>query len=154
MINQLTDIRADQYGIRTKLEVSGQPVKFEIILEGRIKLSEAGTNDEIMGIATLTKKDMAASKLLAISDRWADASVHSRDVIDLAMLNSSKQDLNDAINKAKNAYGNAIETDLNKAIKQLKDRDGLLSHCMKAMEVSIPQALLWNNIRKLSKHIK
>ncbi len=150
-IKQLTDIRADQYGIRTKLEVSGQPIKFEIILEGRIELTTAGAKDEIMGIATLTKIDMATSKLLAISDRWADASVHSRDVIDLAMLNLSKQELLKAIEKAKKAYGMAIESDLSKAVKQLKERDGLLSHCIQAMDVSIPQALLWQNIRKLTK---
>ena len=32
-------VRADQYGIRTTLVVAGQPIKFEIVFEARIKLS-------------------------------------------------------------------------------------------------------------------
>ena len=149
IVTQLTEVRADQYGIRTKLEVSGQPIKFEIVLEGRIELSAAGTTDEVMGIATLTKIDMAASKLLALSDHWADASVYSRDVLDLAILNLSKPELETAIEKAQTAYGKAITIDLNKAISQLKDQDGLLDRCMKAMEITMPKALLWQSIRKL-----
>ena len=35
----LRDVRADMYGIRTFLRVDGQPVKFEVIFEGRIPLS-------------------------------------------------------------------------------------------------------------------
>ncbi len=36
--------------------------------------------------STLTRLDLAASALLASSDRWADDAVHSRDLIDLAMM--------------------------------------------------------------------
>ena len=32
---QTSDIRSDQYGIRTKVFVEGKPIKFEIVLEGR-----------------------------------------------------------------------------------------------------------------------
>lgn len=148
-ISQVSDIRADQYGIRTKLAVLDQPIKFEIVLEGRISLDTSGKNDEIMGIATLTKIDMAASKLLAISDRWADASVYSRDVIDLAILNLKKPLLETAIRKAETAYGKAIRVDLERSIKQLKNQDGWLEHCMKAMDISLPKAQLWQSIRKL-----
>ncbi|MBU0482543.1 MAG: nucleotidyl transferase AbiEii/AbiGii toxin family protein [Proteobacteria bacterium] len=35
---QQREIRADQYGIRTVLDVADQPIKFEIVLEGRIEL--------------------------------------------------------------------------------------------------------------------
>ena len=71
---QLSDVRADQYGIRTKISVAGQSIKFEIVLEGRISLDRPGKTDEILGVATLTQLDMAVSKLLANSDRWADGS--------------------------------------------------------------------------------
>jgi len=148
-VTQMTDIRADQYGIRTKLEVAGQPIKFEIVLEGRIKLSDSGINDEILGIATLTKIDMAASKLLANSDRWADASVHSRDVIDLAIISLKKPLLKKAIEKAQAAYGQAILMDVGKAINQLQERDGWLESCMTAMEITMPRAILWQSISKL-----
>ena len=42
---------------------------------------------------------MAASKLLANSDCWADDSVHSRDVIDLAMIKMPKRQLEKAVIK-------------------------------------------------------
>ena len=38
----------------------------------RISLDPPGPADSICGVATLTPLDMAASKLLANSDRWAD----------------------------------------------------------------------------------
>ena len=44
---QLSDVRADQYGIRTKISVAGQSIKFEIVLEGRISLDRPGKGDEI-----------------------------------------------------------------------------------------------------------
>ena len=37
-LKQAREIRADQYGIRTVLLVDEQPIKFEIVLEGRIQL--------------------------------------------------------------------------------------------------------------------
>ena len=54
--------------------------------EGRIALEAPGAADRVCGVATLTPLDMAASKLLANSDRWADDAVMSRDLIDLAMM--------------------------------------------------------------------
>jgi len=35
-LTQTRDVRADQYGIRTMLLEADQPIKFEIVLEGRI----------------------------------------------------------------------------------------------------------------------
>ena len=87
---QASDIRCDQYGIRTQVFVQGKPIKFEIVLEGRIALAKPRKNDSILGVATLTTLDMAPSNLLANSDRGLDMGMHCRDVIDLAMLNLSK----------------------------------------------------------------
>ena len=117
---QTSDIRSDQYGIRTRVFVKGKPIKFEIVLEGRIGLAKPGKKDSILGVASLTKLDMAASKLLANSDRGLDMGMHCRDVIDLA-----------------------------KVIGMLGEANGLLERCMKAMDVSVPRALLWQNISKL-----
>lgn len=74
--------------------------------------------------------------------RWTDASVFSRDVIDLAILNLSKPELETTIKKAQTAYGEAITTDLSKAIKQLNEQDGLLDRCMKVMNITMPKVLL------------
>ena len=146
---QTSDIRSDQYGIRTKVFVEGKPIKFEIVLEGRIGLAKPGKKDRILGVASLTKLDMAVSKLLANSDRGLDVGMHCRDVIDLAMLNLSKSEFAEATTKSEAAYGEAILKDLAKVIGMLSEANGLLERCMKAMDVSVPRALLWQNISKL-----
>ncbi|MGB1191579.1 MAG: nucleotidyl transferase AbiEii/AbiGii toxin family protein [Pseudomonadales bacterium] len=150
---QTSDIRSDQYGIRTKVFVEGKPIKFEIVLEGRIGLAKPGKKDSILGVATLMKIDMAVSKLLANSDRGLDMGMHCRDVIDLAMLNLSKSEFTAATTKADAAYGEVILKDLAKVIGILGEANGLLERCMKAMDVSVPRALLWQNISKVGSFI-
>lgn len=148
---QLRDIRADQYGIRTMLSVAGQPIKFEIILEGRIELAAPTAKDLVCGISTLTVLDMVAGKLLANSDRWADDGVFSRDLIDLAMMQPGLPLLRQAIAKTRVAYGQAISVDLGKAIHQLQQRQGWLERCMQAMAITLPKALVWQRLRNLHK---
>jgi hypothetical protein len=150
-LTQIRDIRADQYGIRTMLSVAGQPIKFEIVLEGRIELTSPTSKDVVCGIPTLTVQDMVASKLLANSDRWADDGVFNRDLIDLAMMQPRLPVLRQAITKTKVAYGQAISIDLGKAIHQIKRRQGWLEHCMHAMAMTLPKALVWQRVRNLQK---
>ena len=150
---QFADVRADQYGIRTKVFVDQKPIKFEIVLEGRINLANPSKKDSILGVPTLTRLDMAASKLLANSDRGLDMGMHCRDVIDLAMLNLSGSEFTEAVTKTRTAYGEAILKDLSKVIDRLGDANGLLERCIKAMDVSVPRALVWQNISKLRSFI-
>jgi hypothetical protein len=100
-------------------------------------------------VATLTALDMAASKLLANSDRWSDDSVFSRDVIDLAMMRPSLPLLRQAKAKAEGAYGEAIGRDLEKAIAKLQTRRDWLERCIQVMAMSLPKAVLWERIRSL-----
>lgn len=146
-------VRADQYGIRTQLFVAEQPVKFEIVLEGRIQLQSPGLSDKILGIATLTPLDMLTGKLLANADRWADESVFGRDLIDLAMMQPTKSLLREAVVKAEQAYGEAIVQDVVKAIEKFKYQPHWLEHCTKAMEIDVPKALLWERIRMLRRKL-
>ena len=150
-LTQLRDIRADQYGIRTMLSVVGQPIKFEIILEGRIELAAPTAKDLVCGISTLTVLDMVASKLLANSDRWADDGVFSRDLIDLAMMQPRLPLLRQSVTKAEAAYGQAIRVDLEKAILRIQQRQDWLERCMQAMSMTLPKALLWQRLRNLGK---
>ena len=151
-LDQVRDVRADQYGLRTVVRVDGIEIKFEIVLEGRITLDPPGAGDEICGVATLTPLDLAASKLLANSDRWADDAVFSRDLIDLAMMAPPKKLLKAAIEKARGAYGDSIENDLGKAIDALRARPHRLDRCMEAMQMrSVPKALLWKRIKALAR---
>ena len=151
-LEQIKEVRADQYGIRTLLRVTGQPIKFEIVLEGRIQLAAPTVKDEICGVTTLTPLDMATSKLLANSDRWADDGVFSRDVIDLAMMKPSLALLRQALLKAHGAYGNAIRQDLDKALLRLQTRQGWLERCMQAMAMVEPKAVVWQRLRALRRN--
>jgi len=148
-LKTLREVRADQYGIRTIVQVAQSPIKFEIVLEGRMALEPPTADDVICGIATLTPLDMATSKLLANSDRWADDSVFSRDVIDLAMMQPGKALLLQAIAKSQKAYGKSIEADLAKAVDRLLSRPGRLERCMQMMQMTVPKALLWKRIKAL-----
>lgn len=148
-LTQARGVRADQYGIRTMLRVADQPIKFEIVLEGRIELAAPASGDEVCGIATLTPQDMAASKLLANSDRWGDDGVFNRDLIDLAMMKPSLALLRHAVEKAEGAYGGAILHDLDKALDRLQNRHGWLERCMQAMAMNLPKALVWQRLRAL-----
>jgi hypothetical protein len=149
-LDQVRDVRADQYGLRTVVRVDGIEIKFEIVLEGRITLEAPGAGDAVCGVATLTPLDLATSKLLANSDRWADDAVFSRDLIDLAMMVPPKKLLKAAIDKARGAYGDSIENDLLKAIDALRALPHRLDRCMEAMQMrSVPKALLWQRIKAL-----
>lgn len=146
---QAREMRADQYGIRCVLAAGSFNVKFEIVLEARIQFEPPNDGERLCGVATLTPLDMATSKLLANSDRWADDSVFSRDVIDLAMMQPKGALLKKATAKAQTAYGHSIERDLAKAINALHQREGRLERCMQAMQMTVPRALLWQRIKAL-----
>ncbi|MCU0919692.1 MAG: nucleotidyl transferase AbiEii/AbiGii toxin family protein [Burkholderiaceae bacterium] len=144
------ELRADQYGLRTLVRVEGVTIKFEIVHEARIVLDAPAASDALCGVPTLTPLDMAASKLLANSDRWADEAVYSRDLIDLAMMQPSRALLTRAINKAAVAYGHSIEADLAKAIGRLRERPQRLEACQQALRMdTMPAAVLWARIRRL-----
>jgi predicted nucleotidyltransferase len=149
VLEQTSELRADQYGIRTWLSVDGQSIRLEIVLEGRINLEAPGPTDVVCGIATLTPLDMAASKLLANSDRWMEDGVFSRDLIDLAMMRANPQLLRAAAAKAEGAYGPAVLRDLHRAIDRIQARTGWLERVMTAMQMDAPPALVWQRIRAL-----
>lgn len=140
---------ADQYGIRTIVD-AGVPIKLEIVSEGRISFETPDAADQVCGVATLTALDMATSKLLANSDRWADTSVFSRDLIDLAMMEPDNHLADEAISKAESAYGTSVVRDLNKAIDYHRDNPHRLDQCIRELKMdSTPKALLWDRIQRL-----
>lgn len=149
LLDPIREVRADQYGVRSMLRVDGANIKLEIVLEGRIELEPPGRDDRVCGVATLTPLDMATSKLLANSDRWADEAVFSRDLIDLAMMKPGKPLLMRAIAKARAAYGDCVERDLGKAIDNLRKRPHRLDACVQALGITVSKAVLWQRIRSL-----
>lgn len=143
------EIRTDQYGIRTAIKVGDAHIKFEIISEGRIEFDIPEKLDCIDNIATLTRVDLTASKLLANADRWNDDSVFSRDVLDLAMMKVSQKEFQAALAKARPAYGDSVLNSLSKSIDRVLTTEGLLERCMTTMRIDTPKAILWQNIEHL-----
>lgn len=141
--------KIDQYGIRCALAVEQVPIKFEIVFEGRVALADPGPADRICGVWTLAPEDRVATKLMANSDRWADDSVMSRDLIDLAMLSDTGLLSPAGVAKSKHAYGESIPLDFAKAREHLLVRAGRLKACMDAMAMRLPLAELRLRIERL-----
>lgn len=153
-LQQARELRADQYGIRTLLRLAEADIKFEIVLEARIALQTPSPTDVIGGVTCLCVPDLIACKLLANSDRWADDSVFSRDLIDLAMMRASGVPLRQARAKAMLAYGSSIDADALKAVDHLLGRPGRLERCMAALRISAPKALLWQRLLSLQRALQ
>nr|WP_053082895.1 nucleotidyl transferase AbiEii/AbiGii toxin family protein [Mycolicibacterium chlorophenolicum] len=146
----LRPVRADQYGLRTFLEVEGEAVKFEIVFEGHLALDMPSANEHVCGVWTLAMVDAAACKLLANADRWADPSVWNRDVIDLAMLQAPIDVFDAAVAKAARAYGDAVVRCLNAAVDHLcADDSQRLRRAMAALQVDVPEDYLRQRITAL-----
>lgn len=142
-IPRLREPRIDQYGIRCVLQVAGAAIKFEIIFEGRVELADPLPEDKICGVWSLALQDKVATKLMANSDRWADTSVMSRDIIDLAMLCDPSGALDAAgVAKALRAYGSGVLADVKKARAQVLETKGRLQECMKNLGMRMPEAEL------------
>ena len=147
------EIRADQYGIRTMIEAGGAAIKFEIVREARIEFAAPG-RVRLCGVSTLTRVDLAASKLLANSDRGLDDSTFNRDAIDLAAMAPRPALLRDAMKKAEGAYGTTVRRDLLRSLDRLSSREGWLDRCMHAMDVTLPRASLWQKLRNLRRALE
>lgn len=145
-------LRADQYGIRTLVSCGAANIKFEIVLEGRIAFEVPDDEDRICGVRTLTAIDMAAEKLLANADRWADDMVYSRDLIDLAMQRPSRELLRSACVKAEAAYGAGVRRSVIEAVAHLRSRRHRLETCMQALSMTRQTpAQLWQAIRRVER---
>lgn len=133
------DARADQYGIRGAFRVDGDPIKFEIIHEGRIDFDEPSETDRVDEITTLSAVDTVASKLLANDDRWPDRGVLSRDIIDLAMLAPSPELFDQGRRKAIEAYGAGIRRTFASAISLLLDDDEYRARCVALLQMTVTE---------------
>ena len=136
----IREIRADMYGIRTFLLVEDQPLKFEIISEGRIHITGARTKP--FPVQVLDRPSCFAEKLLANADRGGDESTRSRDVIDLAFMTSSwsNSDLMTGLTKATEIYGDAVHRGLATALTLIEDQK-YRNQCATELSLSDPRKL-------------
>jgi hypothetical protein len=109
----------DQYGVRFPVQLAeGGSLKLEIVREARIELGD-GVPTPWSPVDCLARADVLAEKLLANSDRWLDASVLSRDLVDLGAARLAWGPLpSPAFDKAAAAYGQGVRSDLSRAAER------------------------------------
>lgn len=131
----MREIRSDMYGIRTFLLIENQPLKFEIISEGRISLT--GTQMDAFPVDVLDHASCVAEKMLANTDRGSDASSRSRDLIDLAFMaaNWSYDDLVEGMATADSIYGKSVTRELDRTLKHFKELS-YRKKCIRELSVS------------------
>lgn len=131
----MREIRSDMYGIRTFLLVDEQPLKFEIVSEGRIPLTGIRTAE--FPVDVLDRATCIAEKFLANTDRGRDESVRSRDLIDLAFMAAtwSNDDLVAGFATADSIYGAAVNRDLDATLERIED-SAYRQKCVRELAVS------------------
>ncbi len=122
----------DQYGVRMAIVVNGVIIKTEIIAEARFEL-DSPRQPVWSPVKCLSISDCFTSKLLANADRYADESVHSRDLIDLAFLRIEQSTPPLAIAKAEAAY--PVSPALTTALSQFQSRADYRFHCYESLNI-------------------
>lgn len=131
------DIRVDRYGARLVVALDGQPIKLELVSEGRIDLE--GVDDISLPVARLSDADLVAGKLLANEDRYLDDAALGRDAIDLILLEHTLGGLPpEAWDKARQAYGPSVEEAWNRALRRLQARHEQRARWLDQMSLSLP----------------
>jgi len=146
----LREVRADRYGIRTVLDVNGAPLKFEIVLEGRISLG--GMQCRGLPVPCLDRASCFAEKLLANADRGRDDAVLARDAIDLAFMLVAwpPADALAGAERARRAYGAVVDEAIRTAARRLLDVEDHRKRCVAALRVVRVKTML-QGLRKLAR---
>lgn len=136
------EVIADRYGIRTFLDVAGEKLKLEIILEGWIPLS-GGVVDGLP-VPALDAESCCAEKFLANADRWGDESALGRDVIDLAFMAArwGREPLRAGLKVAADAYGNVAARAAKRAATKMLERADWRRRCVAALSLTDTRTLL------------
>ena len=148
------ELRLDQYGIRGWVETDASPIKIEFVHEARVRLNSPNKPDHVCGIASLSWEDLTLCKLIANSDRWRDDITFARDVIDLAHMHLLPRRLAPALQRANDAYGDHVATDLSHAIDALRERDRWLQRCLDALSIREPPAAIIQKLRLLERRLR
>ena len=111
----------------------GVAIKTEIIAEARFKL-DPPRQPSWSPVECLSVSDCFTSKLFANADRYADASVHSRNLIDLAFLRVEQSIPPLAIAKSEAAY--QVIPSLAAALSQFQENADLRFRCCETLNIS------------------
>ncbi|PPC84649.1 MAG: hypothetical protein CTY38_00965 [Methylotenera sp.] len=129
----LRELRADQYGVRTILDLKGMPLKFEIVREARIDLT---ATQDLLPIATLDEISLFSEKLLANTDRGLDQSGLSKDMLDLIVMQHRWGNIPaNAMRKAVKAYGTSVGRAYEKSFELLSRNHDYLNKCLHELDI-------------------
>lgn len=142
-IHLAKEVRADRDAIRTYLteDPALEPLKFEIVIEGRIELK--GAMDVALRVPRLELPWAIGEKLLANADRGRAKEHRARDVIDLAFVSL---DVDEAAWRAgyelaQGAYGRAIGRELDEVLKMLGLDAKYRGRCIEDLAIEDAKAL-------------
>jgi hypothetical protein len=132
----LREVRTDQYGIRTVLQIDHEPIKFEIVNEARIDLS--GERIDRLRVQCLDRACCFAEKVLANDDRGLDESVSSRDVIDIAYMIEAwgMQPFIEGSQMARDAYGKGVEASVRASAQKLMKNQAYFKKCVASLGIT------------------
>jgi len=132
----------DMYGIRAIIDVDGEPMKFEIVFEARLKQLLA---DDVKcnGVSQLSRETAFAEKFLANTDRGNDQSTLSRDVIDLAymMMHWDVALARSGLMQAEFTYGTDVRKKLDLAVGRLQIDKAWRQKCERGLGLDDPKLL-------------
>jgi hypothetical protein len=111
----------------------------EIVVEARIDLGEPDYFTWC-SVPCLNRVDRVVEKLLANSDRALDASVQSRDLIDLAILRLDSPLPEEAIEKAQGAY--PVIEPLKNAIVYFQQHPDYRESCFQSLSIECPERII------------
>ena len=128
------EVRADRYGIRTFVMTEGEPIKLEVIHEGRHDLGGQLLPD--WPVPVMGRESLMAQKLMATADRGLDKRFHLRDVVDLAFMVASwgNEAFAEGMEMAQTAYGESVRKGLADALRTAGNPTHWRS-CLEALEV-------------------
>jgi hypothetical protein len=137
------EVRADRDSIRTFIreDEAAPPIKFEIILEGRIALE--GEHDDRLGVPVLSPRCAIAEKLLANADRGRAKEYRSRDVVDLAFVSLGLDDAAflSGYQLAQRPYGRPIGKELEEVLRMLELDAKYRALCIEELLIEDPKTL-------------
>lgn len=133
-VDPVRELRADRYGVRTAVRIGDVVIKVELVSEGRIELESVA--DSELPVRRLTDSDLIAEKLLANVDRGLDDASLGRDVIDLMLLELTIGELpHQAFEKARSAYGDAVDRAFATACDRLDSDSSLRERCFASLGI-------------------
>ena len=88
----------------------------------------------------LSEVDRVCEKLLANADRWNDAAIKSRDLIDLAIMRIQHKIPERSIQKAEAAY--PVISPLQSAVKKFRESEVYRDKCFNALQIECREQVL------------